>query len=218
VYSGEGGLATAASIVDPRELALDSAGNLYIAAASIHRILKVNAATGAITTVAGTGVSGFGGDGGAAASAMLSGPVGVGLDATNNIFIADSSNNRIRRVDGVTGIITTVAGSGAFVYSGDGGPALAAGMRTPTSVRVDASGNLFIADLNSHHIRKVTAEPASSPMPSVPASSGHFREKALSPPRPPAIIRSVLAWTAPEISMSPTATTAGSERSRRRPA
>lgn len=99
---------------------------------------------------------GYSGDGGAAAAAQLCNPTGVAVDAANNLYIADQSNNVIRKVD-TTGVITTVAGNGTYGYSGDGGPATSAMLRSPTGVAVDGSGNLFIADQNSHRIREVNA-------------------------------------------------------------
>ena len=101
---------------------------------------------GLITTVAGTGVSGYGGDGGPATAAALSSPCGVAADAAGNLFIADYGNNRVRRVDAATGVITTVAGTGVSGYGGDGGPATSAALLDPTGVAVDGAGNLFIAD------------------------------------------------------------------------
>ena len=114
---------TARSLAFPRGVALDSADNLYIADTSNSRIRKVDAASGVITTVARNGSSGFGGDGGPANSAQLSSPFGVALDSADNLYIADTSNNRIRKVDAASGVITTVAGNGSSGFSGDGGPA-----------------------------------------------------------------------------------------------
>ena len=113
-----------------------------------------NLPNGIITTVAGNGLWSFSGDGGAATNATLSNPFGVTVDASGNLFIADESNNRIRKV-GIDGIITTVAGNGSAGYSGDGGVATNAGLYYPNCVAVDASGNLFIADIGSTRIRKV---------------------------------------------------------------
>ncbi|HUK81749.1 MAG TPA: HYR domain-containing protein, partial [Verrucomicrobiae bacterium] len=121
------------------------------------RIRRVNAATGIITTVAGTGSSGYNGDGVAATTAKLFGPFEVALDGAGNLFIADWFNYRIRRVDAGTGIITTVAGTGSSGYSGDGGPATSAGLTDPTGVAVDRAGNLFIAELNGQRVRRVDA-------------------------------------------------------------
>src|SRR5213076_2555874 len=130
-------------------------GNLYVADQGNHRIRKVAAATGIITTVAGNGINTFAGDGGAATNASLNYPASVALDASGNLYIADPNNNRIRKVAAATGIITTVAGGGSTL--GDGGAATSASLYDPTAVALDASGNLYIADQNNHRIRKVDA-------------------------------------------------------------
>ena len=154
--SGDSAAATAAVLIAPRNVALDSAGNLYIADKFNHRIRKVNLATKVISTVAGTGVGGFSGDGGPATSAKIYTPFGVALDAAGNLYIADDDNYRIRRVDAATGIITTVAGGGSSGSIGDGGLATAASLGETSSVAVDAGGNIYIADSNSR-IRMVDA-------------------------------------------------------------
>ena len=152
-YSGDGGNATFAQLSYPRGVALDSSGNLYIADTWNYRIRKVNT-SGIITTVAGTGSSGYSGDGGSATSAQLSGPYGVALDSSSNLFIADTSNNRIRKVN-TLGIITTVAGTGSKGYNGDNISATSAGLNYPYGVALDSSSNLFIADTSNNRIRKV---------------------------------------------------------------
>ncbi len=157
-YSGDNGQATSAALgVIYSGVAFDAVGNIYIADSGNNRIRKVTASTGIITTVAGNGTSGYSGDGGQATSAMLSGPEGLALDSAGNIYIADTGNNRIRKVTASTGIITTVAGNGASGYSGDGGQATSASLYYPYSVAFDAAGNLYIADEQNHRIRKVTA-------------------------------------------------------------
>ncbi len=156
-FAGDGGPATSASLRFPKGVALDAAGNLFIADSSNHRIRRVDAATGIISTVAGNGSFGFAGDGGPATSATLNQPDGVALDAAGNLFIADFANRRIRRVDAMTGIISTIAGNGAATFAGDGGPATSASLFSPTGVALDAAGNLFIADIHNHRIRRVDA-------------------------------------------------------------
>ena len=151
-FSGDGGPATSAQLLNPHGLAVDSAGNLYIADTLNLRIRKVS--NGVITTIAGNGTYGSDGDGGPATSAQLNMPYGIAVDTAGNIYIADESNNRIRKVS--KGVITTVAGNGAFGYSGDGGPATAAQLNWPRGVAVDAAGNLYIADTESNRIRKVS--------------------------------------------------------------
>ncbi|MBO0949457.1 hypothetical protein J2I46_12750 [Fibrella sp. HMF5405] len=152
-YSGDGGPATCARLNIPFGVTVDSAGNLYIADFGNCRIRKVNT-SGIITTVAGTGICGYNGDGGPAAAAQLNHILDVTVDGSGNIYIADRDNHRIRKVN-ASGIITTVAGTGTYGYSGDGGPATAAQLNTPYSLAVDASGNLYISDSNNHRIRKV---------------------------------------------------------------
>ena len=154
-FSGDGGAASSAELGHPEDVALDGAGNLYIADAANGLIRKVDRG-GTITTVAGSiGLSNsFSGDGGPATSAGLSDPNGVALDSAGNLYIADTNNNRVRKVD-LGGIITTVAGSNQAGYSGDGGAATSAELNTPFGVRVDAAGNLFIADSHNFVIRKV---------------------------------------------------------------
>ena len=162
-FNGDGIVATSGQLRFPSLVAVDSCGNLFIADQINHRIRRVDASSGIITTVAGNGNrgdGGDGGDGGPATSAKLFGPTGVAVDASGNLFIADRINSRIRLVDGVTGIITTVAGSGTIGdcgSDGDGGPATAAELCLPSGVVVDASGILFIADTGTHRVRKVDA-------------------------------------------------------------
>jgi hypothetical protein len=152
-YSGHGGPATNAELGLPQGVAVDASGNLFIADTYNMRIRKVGT-DGIITTVAGNGTLGYSGDGGAATNAELEYPWGVAVDASGILFIADSSNNRIREV-GTDGIITTVAGNGTNGYFGDGGAATNAELSDPYGVAVDASGNLFIADTDNERIREV---------------------------------------------------------------
>jgi RHS repeat-associated protein len=152
-YSGDDGPATSASLASPKGVAVDATGDFFIADVRHHRIRKVDI-NGIITTVAGNGTFGYSGDNGPATSASLASPNGVAVDATGNIFIADTYNHRIRKVD-TNGIITTVAGNGTYGYSGDNGPAINAGLFYPNDVAVDTAGNLFIADTVNYRIRKV---------------------------------------------------------------
>ena len=152
-YSGDGGAAASARLYGSNGLAFDSSGNLYIADSSNNRIRKINA-VGVISTVAGNGTSGFSGDGGQAAAAELCYPIAVAADSSGNLYIADSENDRIRKVD-TSGIITTVAGDGNGGYTGDGGQAAAAEIGYPQAVAVDSAGNLYIADSGNNVIRKV---------------------------------------------------------------
>jgi hypothetical protein len=124
--SGDGGQATAASIAGPADVALDTAGNLYISELSGALIRKVNVSTGIITTVVGSGNEGYGGDGGLATAAEIGGEPGIAFDKNNNMYIADFSNNRLRKVNAATGIITTIAGTGTAGYNGDNIAATAA--------------------------------------------------------------------------------------------
>jgi len=152
-FSGDGGPAASAQLAYPRGIAVDMAGNLFIADSNTNRIRKVNSA-GVISTVAGSS-AGFNGDGGPAISALLFRPSGIAIDAEGNIFIADSSNNRVRRISSA-GVINTLAGNGTLTFSGDGGPATSAQLSSPGGVAVDGGGNVFIADSSNHRIRKVT--------------------------------------------------------------
>ena len=153
---GDGGQATAAQLTSPRSVAHDASGNLYIADFTGHRVRKVTKATGVITTVAGTGVSGYSGDGAAATLAQVQNPAGLAVDAAGNLYIADRGNHRIRVVSASTGYISTVAGTGTGGFSGDGAAATLAQLNYPLGVAVDAAGNLYIADYSNHRIRKVT--------------------------------------------------------------
>jgi uncharacterized protein (TIGR03437 family) len=151
-YSGDNGPATSAQLHHPEGVVVDAAGNLYIADSWNGRIRKVS--NGVITTVAGNGIYGYGGDNGSAASAQLNDPQGVAVDAAGNLYIADTYNNRIRKVS--NGVIVTVAGTGTQGYSGDNGPAISAELGFPYGVAVDAAGNLYIADFGNNRIRKVS--------------------------------------------------------------
>ena len=154
-FSGDGGKATEAGLDNPTSIFVDSLGNLFIADTKNHRIRRVDGKTGIITTVAGTGEADFSGDGGKATEAGLDNPTSIFVDSLGNLFIADTKNHRIRRADGKTGVITTVAGTGAIGYSGDGGQATETKLNYPYGVFVDFSGNLFIVGYNNHCIWRV---------------------------------------------------------------
>jgi trimeric autotransporter adhesin len=153
-YSGDGGPATSAILDSPNSVAFDASENMYILVE--NRIRIVTKSTGIITTVAGDGTNGYAGDGGLATSAGLTGPFGIAVDASGNIYIADSLSDRIRMVTKSTGIITTVAGNGIRGYAGDGGPATSAGLYYPNCIAVDASGNIYFQDGSTNRVRKVT--------------------------------------------------------------
>ena len=153
--NGDGGLAVAAAIDFPMGLAVDSAGNLYISEALGNRVRRVDAQTGFITTVAGTGAAGYSGDGGAATAATLHMPYGIALDSAGDLYIADAGNERVRRVDGQTGIVTTVAGNGTNAVSPDGVPAAGASLSMPMWVALDQSGGLLIGETGGSRIRRV---------------------------------------------------------------
>src|SRR5208282_5812032 len=154
-YSGDNGPATAAELNDPRDVAVDSAGDLFIADLNNNVIREVVKATGDIITVAGNGKAGYSGDNGPATAAELDGPRGVAVDSAGDVFFADCLNNRVREVVKATGDIITVAGDGKAGYSGDNGPATAAVLNAPNTVAVDSAGDLFIADANNHAVREV---------------------------------------------------------------
>lgn len=149
-FSGDNGPATAAQIGLAEGIAVDGAGNIYIADTTNNRIRKVSG--GIITTIAGNGTPGFAGDGGPAASAQLCVPRGLTIDPAGNLYFADSCNARVRKIS--NGVITTVAGNGAGGFGGDGGPATSAAV-SPTGVAIGPGGDLFISDGN--RIRKVSA-------------------------------------------------------------
>jgi trimeric autotransporter adhesin len=154
-YSGDGGLATSAELSFPQEVALDGLGNLYIADIGNSIIRRVDLTTGIITTYAGNGTAGFPTNGALATSTSLNGPIALAVDTGGNLFIADENDNVVCRVDATSKIITIVAGTGVFGYSGDGGLATSATMRAPDGVAVDGSGNIYISDSESAVIREV---------------------------------------------------------------
>ena len=151
-FSGDNGPSRAAQLFFPTSVSLDSAGDVYIADELNSRIREIGT-NGVITTVAG--MSHFAGDGGPAAQAIFNLPTDAAVDANGNVFVADYSNQRIRKID-ASGAVTTVAGSGTCGYSGDGGSAVSAALCFPWAVKVDASGNLFILDAGNLVVRKVT--------------------------------------------------------------
>jgi sugar lactone lactonase YvrE len=154
-YSGDGGQATNAALNQPTGVFVDVIGNVFIADIFNYRIRKVNSSTGIISTIAGDSLSGYTGDGVAATTAELNGPMSVFVDGSGDVFIADYYGNRIQKVNGSTGIISTIAGTGNPGYLGDGEPATSAELNNPSAVFVDSSGNVFIADAGNERIRKV---------------------------------------------------------------
>jgi sugar lactone lactonase YvrE len=157
-YSGDGGPATAAQLAAPNGMAFDTAGNLFFADAGRHVIRKIDT-SGIITTVAGTGTSGFSGDGGPATAARLYSPTDICFDINGNMIIADRDNHAIRRINS-SGIIERIAGIGGFLnygFTGDGGAATAAKLNKPQSVSVDSAGNIYFSDYSNKRIRSISS-------------------------------------------------------------
>jgi hypothetical protein len=156
-YSGDGAVATAAELNSPFGLAVNSAGDLFIADYANNVVREVIKSTGNIITFAGDGKAGYSGDGGPATDAELDGPRGLAIDSAGDVFISDMNNNVIREVVASTGKIITYAGDGKAGYSGDGGSATSAELNSPRGLGIDAAGDLFIADLGNNVIREVVA-------------------------------------------------------------
>jgi DNA-binding beta-propeller fold protein YncE len=155
-YAGDGGPATQALLNNPFDLAFDPAGNLCFSDTYNHCIRRIDARSGVITTIAGTGEEGFSGDGGPATSARMNQPYGMVIDRTGNVYVADRLNGRVRRIDGASGVITTLAGDGSAKYSGDGGASAHAGLAEPNGLALDrAHRNLFITDVADHRVRVI---------------------------------------------------------------
>ncbi|MGD1071167.1 MAG: IPT/TIG domain-containing protein [Bryobacteraceae bacterium] len=155
-FSGDGAPATAASLVDCQGMAIDSSGNLYVADTGNGRIRRISAA-GTISTVAGNGTSGFSGDGGLAIGASLAEPKGVAIDGAGNLYIADTNNNRIRKVS-TSGTITTIAGNGNAGYYGDGLPATFALLNGPSRLALNSSGSIYFTDNGNNVVRSITPQ------------------------------------------------------------
>jgi trimeric autotransporter adhesin len=156
-YSGDGGLATSAGLIEPYAISLDSKGNVFIAEPPDGRIRELTISNLFIITAVGNGVLGFSGDGGQAVKAEINQASGVAVDSSGNIYLADAFNNRIRKID-ASGVITTIAGSGVYSYSGDGGPATSAQLFAPHAAAIDVNGNLFIADTDNNAVREVNSK------------------------------------------------------------
>ena len=155
-YSGDGGPAINAEFSHVYGICIDNANNLYICDRNNARIRKVDAATGIVTTIVGNGTTGYSGDGGLATNAMINTPAALCFDKCGNLYFSEYNGQRVRRVDGVTGVITTIAGNGTIGYSGDSGLAVNAQFNGPFGVAIDSSGNLFISDQENNRVRKVT--------------------------------------------------------------
>src|SRR5216683_2264068 len=149
-FSGDSGPATAARLDSPQGLALDTNQNLYIADTQNHRIRKIAATTGNITTIAGNGTQGFSGDAGPATSASIDSPTGLSVDTSSNVYLADTHNHRIRK-------ITAIAGTSATGYNGDNTTATTATLALPHGLTIDPAGNLYLADTANHRIRRIDA-------------------------------------------------------------
>jgi streptogramin lyase len=153
--TGDGGPASSASLLGPRAVHVHSNGDVYLCEREGNSIRRVAAKSGVITTIAGTGKKGYTGDGGPAIAATFNGPKELDIDAAGNIFVVDTENQAIRRIDAKSGVVTTVAGNGERGGKGDGGPATAAQLDRPHGVAVDRDGKIYIGDTNNHRIRIV---------------------------------------------------------------
>jgi len=153
-YNFDGPDATQSEVNNPQAIAADAVGNVYVADTNNHRIRKITP-SGVITTIAGTGIAGFSGDGGPAVNAKVNNPKGIAVDTDGNVYIADTFNNRIRVIT-LDGNIVTIAGAGAAGDTGDGGPALQARMFFPTGIAIDANKNLYVCDNQNNRVRKLT--------------------------------------------------------------
>jgi uncharacterized repeat protein (TIGR01451 family) len=157
-YTGDGGLATNATLKSPGRLACDALGNVYVSDSN-YVIRKINAVTGVITTVAGNGIIGYSGDGGPAVNASIGLLYSMIADSSGNLFFTDGNSYRVRKVDAISGIISTVAGNGSGIIAppsdGDGGPAVNANLNMPYSLAIDNTGNLYIGSYNGYQVRKV---------------------------------------------------------------
>lgn len=172
-FQGDGGPAREATCNFPTAVAVDEDGNLYVADTMNHRVRKVDGKTGLITTIAGTGQHRCSGDGGPAVAAALNEPSALVVDRKDQLYIADQSNHRVRKVDLATGNITTVAGTGEAGYTGDGGLAAEAGLAGPSGLALGQDGALYIADTFNGRIRRV--DPVSGVISTVAGDGGEFR-------------------------------------------
>ncbi|MFN7996494.1 MAG: IPT/TIG domain-containing protein [Bryobacteraceae bacterium] len=172
-FSGDNGPATQAQMNNPTAAVVDASGNLYVTDQFNQRIRRIDAATGTITTVAGNGNAAFGGDGGPAISASLNYPGEVAVDSSGNLFIVDSVNQRIREVSGAN--ISTVAGTGATGYAGDGGAPLQAAFNNPFPITLDSAGNLYVGDVSNNRVREISglAAPAGPSISSVVSGASY---------------------------------------------
>ena len=155
-YNGDGILATAAEIYQPSALNFDPAGNLYFTDRGNNRVRKITISTGIISTIAGNGTQGYNGDGIAATAAELSSPNEVSFDVSGNLYIADWNNHRVRKVNMITGIISTVAGTGTAGYNGDGIAATAAEINAPCGITFDAAGNMYVCEYGGYRVRMIS--------------------------------------------------------------
>ena len=155
-FAGDGGPAKEMQVDTPSDVSVDSLGNVYVADTGNNRIRRIDG-SGNASTVAGDGAEGFSGDGRSATDASLDGPLSVSTDADGNVYIADTGNNRVRRIDASTGEITTVAGDGSQGFSGDGSGATDASLDAPSSVLVDKDGSILVADRGNRRVRKIDA-------------------------------------------------------------
>jgi streptogramin lyase len=154
---GDGGPALLATLNAPDSVDFDAHGNVFVAEYE-NRIRRIDAVTGTITTVVGTGAEGFAGDGGPAPAAVISHPHGLPVASDGTIVFADTWNHRIRRVDGATGIVATIAGTGEEGFAGDGGPATNARLNDPVGVAVGPHGTVYVADGSNHSVRRIGAD------------------------------------------------------------